>query len=67
MDNMQGFEDHSNSEQKQIEEVHKCITSTKTGNCAAANNSSAHISEEGVIPVLHFMNHVILANDIITY
>jgi hypothetical protein len=40
-------EDRSNSEQKQVEEVYKCITSTRTGNCAAANNSSAHVSEEG--------------------
>jgi hypothetical protein len=45
---MQGIEeDRSNLEQKQVEEVHKCITSTRTGNCAAANNSSALVSEEG--------------------
>jgi hypothetical protein len=45
---MQGLEeDISNYEQKQVEEVHKCITSTSTGNCAAVSNSSAHVSEEG--------------------
>jgi hypothetical protein len=45
---MQGLEeDRSNSEQKQVEEVHKCTTSTRTGNCAAVNNSSTHVSEEG--------------------